>query len=109
MEKFCSIRFQHRHRHQGWKLLGDGADWTGAGRRAAADAEKEFIRALAGDRDWTDYTLTLKARKISGAEGFLICSTSMATTNAPGGTSAAGATRRTALRPADAGFQAQPH
>jgi alpha-L-arabinofuranosidase len=34
--------------------------------------EKEFIRALAGDRDWTNYTLTLQARKISGAEGFLI-------------------------------------
>jgi alpha-L-arabinofuranosidase len=35
-------------------------------------AEKECIRALAGDKKWTDYTLTLKARKISGAEGFLI-------------------------------------
>jgi len=35
-------------------------------------AEKEFIRALAGDKSWTDYTLTCKAQKISGAEGFLI-------------------------------------
>jgi hypothetical protein len=26
---------------------------------------------LAGDKFWTDYTLTLKARKISGLEGFL--------------------------------------
>ena len=27
---------------------------------------------MAGEKSWTDYTLTLKARKISGAEGFLI-------------------------------------
>ncbi len=56
----------------GWKLLGEGADWKvqdGALRQAA---EKEFIRALAGRREWTDYTLTLKARKVSGAEGFMI-------------------------------------
>lgn len=30
------------------------------------------VRALAGDANWTDCTLTLKARKLSGAEGFLI-------------------------------------
>ncbi len=35
-------------------------------------AEREFIRALIGDKSWTDYTLTLKARKISGREGFLV-------------------------------------
>lgn len=29
-------------------------------------------RAIAGDASWTDYTLTLKARKLGGAEGFLI-------------------------------------
>ena len=29
-------------------------------------------RATAGDAGWTDYTYTLKAKKISGAEGFLI-------------------------------------
>lgn len=28
--------------------------------------------ALFGDKSWSDYTLSLKARKISGAEGFLI-------------------------------------
>src|SRR5262249_22063239 len=33
---------------------------------------KEFIRALAGDKSWTDYTLEVKARKISGREGFLV-------------------------------------
>jgi alpha-L-arabinofuranosidase len=30
------------------------------------------IRAVAGDTKWTDYAYTLKARKLGGAEGFLI-------------------------------------
>lgn len=54
-----------------WKLLGEG-DWKVADGALRQTAEKEFIRALAGDRNWTNYTLTLQARKISGAEGFLI-------------------------------------
>jgi alpha-L-arabinofuranosidase len=29
-------------------------------------------RAVAGDSNWTDYTITLQARKLGGAEGFLI-------------------------------------
>jgi len=29
-------------------------------------------RAIAGDPEWRDYTVSLKARKLSGAEGFLI-------------------------------------
>ena len=29
-------------------------------------------RAVAGDQNWTDYTITLQARKVSGLEGFLI-------------------------------------
>jgi Glycosyl hydrolases family 43/F5/8 type C domain/Domain of Unknown Function (DUF1080) len=33
---------------------------------------EEDARALVGAADWSDYTLTLKARKISGNEGFLI-------------------------------------
>jgi alpha-L-arabinofuranosidase len=57
---------------KGWKLLGDGADWKVQDGALRQGAEREFIRALADKRDWTDYTLTLKARKISGAEGFLI-------------------------------------
>ena len=57
---------------KGWKLLGDGAAWSVPDGALRQTAEKEFIRALTGKRDWTDYTLTLKARKISGAEGFLI-------------------------------------
>jgi alpha-L-arabinofuranosidase len=57
---------------QGWKLLGNGADWKVQDGALRQTAEKEFIRALAGDKSWTDYTLRLKARKISGAEGFLV-------------------------------------
>ena len=57
---------------QGWKLLGDGAAWKAQDGALRQNAEREFIRALAGDKKWSDYTLTLKARKISGAEGFLI-------------------------------------
>ena len=57
---------------KGWKLLGDGAEWQAVDGALRQTAEKEFIRAIAGKREWTDYTITLKARKISGAEGFLV-------------------------------------
>jgi len=57
---------------KGWTLLGNGAAWKAQDGALQQSAQKEFIRALAGDKSWTDYTLTLKARKISGAEGFLI-------------------------------------
>jgi len=56
----------------GWKTLGEGGSWTVQDGALRQTAEKEFIRALVGDKSWTDYTLTLKARKISGREGFLI-------------------------------------
>jgi len=56
----------------GWKLLGDGAQWSVRDGALRQTAQQTFIRALAGDRSWTDYTLALKARKISGREGFLI-------------------------------------
>jgi hypothetical protein len=57
---------------EGWNLLGDGADWNVRDGALRQTAEGEFIRAIAGSRDWTDYTLTVKARKLSGEEGFLI-------------------------------------
>ncbi len=57
---------------KGWKLLGDGAEWKAVGGALRQTAEKEFIRAIAGKREWTDYTITMKARKISGAEGFMV-------------------------------------
>jgi serine/threonine protein kinase/DNA/RNA endonuclease YhcR with UshA esterase domain len=55
----------------GWKKLG-GGEWSVKDGALQETAEKEFVRALAGDRSWTDYTLELKARKISGQEGFLV-------------------------------------
>jgi alpha-L-arabinofuranosidase len=57
---------------KGWKLLGSGADWKAQNGALRQTAEKEFIRAIAGKREWADYTITLKARKISGAEGFMV-------------------------------------
>lgn len=56
----------------GWKFLGDGANWQVQDGALRQTAEREFIRAIVGDKSWTDYTLELKARKISGREGFLI-------------------------------------
>jgi alpha-L-arabinofuranosidase len=55
-----------------WRLLGDGAEWKVQDGVLRQTSQKDFIRALAGDKSWTDYTLTLKARKLSGEEGFLI-------------------------------------
>lgn len=49
-----------------------GGDWSvkeGALQQTAGGNDR---RALAGDPAWRDYTLTLKARKLGGAEGFLI-------------------------------------
>lgn len=57
---------------EGWKLLGDGSQWSVQDGVLKQTAEREFIRAIAGDKSWADYTITLKARKISGQEGFLI-------------------------------------
>ena len=55
----------------GWKQLGGGG-WKVKDGALQETAEKEFVRALAGDKSWTDYTLELKARKLAGREGFLI-------------------------------------
>ena len=55
----------------GWKKLGNG-DWSVKDGALQQNAENENVRALAGDASWADYTLTLKARKLSGKEGFLV-------------------------------------
>ena len=55
----------------GWKFLG-GGDWKVQDGALRQTAEKEFVRAVAGDKSWTDYTLELKARKMGGREGFLV-------------------------------------
>jgi len=55
---------------EGWKLL--GGDWKVEEGALRQSHRGENIRALAGDPSWKDYTLSLKARKLGGAEGFLI-------------------------------------
>ncbi len=55
---------------EGWRLV--------RGRWQARDGALQQLDdargtlAVVGEPDWTDYTLTLKARKLGGAEGFLI-------------------------------------
>ena len=56
---------------KGWKLLG-GGEWKAEGGVLSQSKLTENIRAVFGDKKWTDYTLSLKARKLGGAEGFLI-------------------------------------
>jgi alpha-L-arabinofuranosidase len=56
---------------KGWEQLGEG-QWSVQDGALRQTVEKEFVRAIAGDRNWTNYTLTLKARKLGGQEGFLI-------------------------------------
>lgn len=55
---------------QGWRL-GAGQWQAGDGvlRQTGTDND---CRATAGDAGWGDYTYSLKARKVSGAEGFLV-------------------------------------
>lgn len=53
-----------------WKALrGDWKAVDGAYRQGELSTDR---MALAGDLGWTDYTLELDARKLGGAEGFLI-------------------------------------
>jgi alpha-L-arabinofuranosidase len=55
---------------EGWKT--NGGHWSvvdGAYRQTDQAVGLSFF----GDENWSDYTLTLKARKIRGPEGFLIC------------------------------------
>jgi alpha-L-arabinofuranosidase len=54
----------------GWET--HGGDWSVTNGVLRQTADGENIRAFIGDASWSDYTLTLKARKISGSEGFLI-------------------------------------
>jgi alpha-L-arabinofuranosidase len=55
---------------EGWKT--DGGTWSvvdGAYRQADQAVGLSFF----GEESWDGYTVTLKARKLSGAEGFLVC------------------------------------
>src|SRR5262249_25449268 len=54
----------------GWRpFRGDWRVVDGAYRQTS---EAEDVRATAGDVDWNDYTIHLRARKLAGAEGFLV-------------------------------------
>jgi alpha-L-arabinofuranosidase len=55
---------------QGWSL--HGGEWTAQDGVLRQNGRGENIRAFTGDKSWKNYTYTLKARKLSGREGFLI-------------------------------------
>jgi alpha-L-arabinofuranosidase len=54
---------------KGWKFVGPG-EWSVKDGALRQTAEKQNVRAIVGDPSWKDYTVEMKARKISGLEGF---------------------------------------
>jgi len=54
----------------GWKM--QGGEWKAVDGILSQNSKAENIRAVTGDRKWKNYTYTLKARKLGGAEGFLV-------------------------------------
>ena len=55
---------------QGWKM--HGGEWKVENGALCQKAGGDNIRALFGEKNWEGYTLSLKARKLGGDEGFLI-------------------------------------
>jgi hypothetical protein len=55
---------------EGWKTA--GGKWEVVDGVLRQTGTENSTRALVGDVNWSDYTFTLKARKLSGKEGFLI-------------------------------------
>ena len=55
---------------QGWKTI--RGKWEVVDGALRQTSNEENVRAIVGDPNWSDYTLTLKARKLSGNEGFLV-------------------------------------
>ena len=55
---------------KGWRTI--AGKWLAADGALQQTAKTENLRVIAGDKSWKDYTYSLKARKIGGAEGFLI-------------------------------------
>ncbi|MCY2988589.1 MAG: DUF1080 domain-containing protein [Planctomycetota bacterium] len=53
-----------------WRL--HGGDWKVQDGVLRQSELKDNIRAITGDKAWNNYTYSLKARKLGGAEGFLI-------------------------------------
>lgn len=54
----------------GWEIV--RGKWEVVDGALRQTGSEEDTRALVGDPTWSDYTLTLKARKLGGNEGFLI-------------------------------------
>ena len=55
---------------KGWNL--HSGDWSTDNGVLHQKSLADNVRAFAGDKKWSNYTYTLKARKLSGDEGFLI-------------------------------------
>jgi alpha-L-arabinofuranosidase len=55
---------------KGWQLR--GGDWKVQDGALRQDSRADNVRAFIGDKSWSHYTYSLKARKLDGAEGFLI-------------------------------------
>jgi hypothetical protein len=55
---------------QGWKTM--RGKWEVVNGALRQTSNEEDVRAVFGDPSWSDYTLSLKARKLGGNEGFLI-------------------------------------
>ncbi|MEI6783536.1 MAG: alpha-L-arabinofuranosidase C-terminal domain-containing protein [Verrucomicrobiota bacterium] len=55
---------------KGWTL--HGGEWVVEAGALKQKAITDNIRAFAGDKSWSNYNYSLKARKLGGAEGFLI-------------------------------------
>lgn len=53
-----------------WEIV--RGEWSVEDGRLRQSEEATNIRAYAGDPEWGDYTLSLRARKLGGAEGFMI-------------------------------------
>lgn len=54
----------------GWRVV--RGEWEVSDGVLRQTSSVEGARVLIGDPNWSDYTITLKARKLSGNEGFLI-------------------------------------
>ena len=54
-----------------WRKIGRG-EWSVQDNVLRQSAIAPFVTAFVGDTAWTDYTITLKARKLSGENGFQI-------------------------------------
>ena len=54
-----------------WRKIGAG-EWSVQNGVLRQSAIARYVTAFVGDTSWTDYTITLKARKLSGENGFQI-------------------------------------